>query len=162
MMEVLSVHRRIGLLMVLVVGMLSSCQATQAAPRLRAGPQPAEVLVARYYQILNAGMRSGDFSAMASVYAPDATLHHSTPQGQTSTFHGLNAIIAYYHRTYLSTPGIQFVRDTWYDLSPTIALNYEHTINSGQRVPARCSHLFVLQFGKIHQLFWVVYFAGAR
>jgi hypothetical protein len=99
---------------------------------------------------------------MDSVYAPDATLYRSTPQGETIVLHGLSSIIAFYQRTYRAIPGYQWVRDTWYYLSPTIVLNYEHTIGGAQRLPSRCSHLFVLQNGRIHQLFWVVYFPGKR
>jgi hypothetical protein len=161
-MEIIAMHRRIVLLMLIVFCAVCSSPAPRAAAGPATGSQSAEALVALYYRILNAGMRSGDFSPMASVYAPDATLTHSTPEGETSTFHGLNAIIAYYHRTYLSNPGIQFIRDTWYGLSPTIVLNYEHVSPPGFRLPTRCSHLFVLQNGKIQHLFWVVYFAGAR
>jgi hypothetical protein len=148
--------------MSIVLCLVCTGQTEQALARSATASNDAEALVVRYYQILNAGLRNGDFSAMAAVYAPDATLSHSTPQGVTSEFHGLNAIIAYYHRTYLSIPGVQFIRDDWYQLSPTIVLNYEHTAKGAFQKPARCSHLFVMRNGKIHQLFWVVYFAGAR
>jgi hypothetical protein len=155
-------YRRTVLLMSLVLCVVCASQAPRATARPAAAPRSAEALVSLYYQILNAGMRSGDFSTMAAVYAPDAILVHSTPQGATATFQGLPAIIAYYHRTYLSIPGTQFTRDKWYGLSPTIVLNYEHTTGTALRLPARCSHLFVLRNDRIHQVFWVTYFAGVR
>ena len=34
-----------------------------------------------YFLVFKAGMRSGDFSALASVYAPDTTLTESSPKG---------------------------------------------------------------------------------
>jgi hypothetical protein len=154
--------RILGLLVLIVICTLGASRAPFAAARPAAPSQSAEAIVARYYQILNVGLQSGDFSAMASVYAPDAILSRSTPQGDTATLHGLGAIIGYYHRVYLSAPGTRFIRDTWYSLSPTIVLNYEHVINGGQRLSPRCSHLFVLRNDKIQRLFWVVYFAGAR
>lgn len=154
--------RRMVLLLSLMLCVVCAGQTSRAAAQPAAAPRSAEALVTLYYQILNAGMRSGDFSAMAAVYAPDATLTHSTPQGATTVFRGLPAIIGYYHRTYLSIPGIQFTRDTWYSLSPTIVLNYEHTTGAALRQPARCSHLFVLRNDRIHQVFWVTYFAGVR
>jgi hypothetical protein len=160
MMEVYSMYRRIVLLVAIALCVVCASQTPRAVARPAAATRSVEGLVSLYYQILNAGMRSGDFSAMAAVYSPDATLVHSTPQGATATFQGLPAIIAYYHRTYLSIPGIQFIRDKWYGLSPTIVLNYEHTAGTALRLPARCSHLFVLRNGKIHQVFWVTYFAG--
>jgi hypothetical protein len=113
-------YRHIVLLMSIVLCVVCASQMPQAAARPGAATRNAEALVSLYYKILNAGMRSGDFSAMAAVYAPDATLTHSTPQGATSTFQGLPAIIAYYHRTYLSEPGLQFTRDKWYGLSPLV------------------------------------------
>jgi hypothetical protein len=155
-------HRRLSLL--LIACLFLPCTALPG--RVAAGPasdqQGALAVVATYYQILNAGLRNGNFSAMASVYAPDAMLSRSLPSGDTIVVHGLNQIISYYHQGYLSFPGNQFVRDAWYQLSPNIVLNYEHTVNPAQRQGARCSHLFVLQNGKIKQLFWVAYFAGSR
>ena len=124
--------------------------------------QDTSAVVNLYYRIINAGFLSGDFSALAAVYAPDATLVRSTPQGETFALHGLQQIIPYYHRLFQGDPDVQFVRDHWYLLSPTILLNYEHITSRAFRSGARCSHLFVIQNGHIQQLFWVAYFAGMR
>jgi hypothetical protein len=154
--------RRIIFLVSIVLCVVCSSQVRSAAAQPRSSQQSGEALVTLYYQIFNAGLRNGDFSAMASVFAPDATLSHSSAQGETSTFQGLNAIIAFYHRVYLNIPGTQFKRDKLYDLSPTILLNYEHGVGTGLRLPPRCSHLFDIRNGRLHQVFWVVYFNGAR
>jgi len=155
-------YRRGAYLFVTCLLLLCSGMPGRVAAQPLLDQQGTSAVVATYYQILNAGLKSGDFSAMASVYAPDATLARSTPLGETITLHGLKAIIAYYHQTSLAMPAIQFVRDTWYQLSPTILLNYEHTVGGVLRVGARCSHLFVLENGRIKQLFWVAYFGGKR
>jgi len=129
----------------------------------RATSQKSEdALVATYYQILNAGLKGGDFSVMASVFAPDATLTASTPLGSTVVVQGLSAIIAYYKNTASKFPGMQFIRDSTYDLSPTIVLNYEHAPIPSLSVPGRCSHLFVLRNSRIQELFWVAYSLARR
>src|SRR5947199_2029407 len=87
----------LALLIVLVVFLLSGLAAcggganaqpstTQSNAQLSATtPEPdARTVVTTYLQLFNAGMRSGDFSAMASVYAPDATLTQSNPKGVTT------------------------------------------------------------------------------
>jgi hypothetical protein len=155
-------YRRIIFLVSIVLCVVCSSQVPTAAAQPRLSQQNGEALVALYYQVFNAGLRNGDFSAMASVYAPDGILSQSDPQGENSTFQGLKAIIAFYHRVYLNIPGTQFKRDKLYDLSPTILLNYEHGMGTGLRLPPRCSHLFVIRNGRLHQVFWVVYFNGAR
>lgn len=131
-----------------------------AMARPATGQQNPRALVATYYQILNAGLRSGDFSAMASVFALDATVTRSTPTGATITLHGLGPIINFYRTLYVAAPGTQFQGDVMYSLSPAIVLTYEHTRTAIPRAIARCSHLFVVENGRIKQLFWVVYYAG--
>ena len=153
----------LSVLVVLLIGGLAACGGPASAQQNTAVAQPNATSVVRtYLQLFNAGMRSGDFSAMASVYAPDATVSRSTPEGETFILRGLNSIIAYYSHLSRGAPGVQFYRDKWYDLSPSIVLNYEHATGPGYSRPTLCSHLFVLQKGKIHQLFWVAYYAGKR
>jgi hypothetical protein len=54
----------------------------RAAARNPSGDSGTEALVARYYQIVNASLHTGDVSALAAVFAPDATLTRSTPLGE--------------------------------------------------------------------------------
>jgi len=54
-----------------------------------------EVVVQKYFGILNAGMRTGDFSALATVYAANATVTQTSPAGVTKVYHGLAEITGF-------------------------------------------------------------------
>jgi hypothetical protein len=153
--------QKVSLLLISLCLILFSAPARVTA-QSASGQTSADAVVATYYQILNAGLNGADFSALASVFAPDATLTNSTTLGATIEVHGLNALIAFYRNIALRFPGMQFIRDRTYYLSPTIVLNYEHAPVPSLRVPGRCSHLFVLRNGRIEQLFWVVYSTARR
>src|SRR5215831_18636821 len=58
----------------LVVGVLAALAACGSAVHAQAATQPAPKatdVVQSYLKIFNAGMQSGDLSALASVFAPD-------------------------------------------------------------------------------------------
>lgn len=138
----------------------SSIPVTHILAQPRSAQQRADAVIAAYYTALNKGLKSGDFAAMAPLYASDATMLRSTPQGETVTFHGINAIMAYYRVASTKFPGFQFTQDSLINLSPTAVFVYEHASNRSLTVPTRCTHLFVLRDGKITTLYWVAYFAG--
>jgi hypothetical protein len=122
-------------------------------------PNP-ETIVRTYFTILNAGMQSGDFSALSTVYAPGATLTQSNPAGVTKVFQGIAAITGFYQAAYLKFKGYQWSSDTMLRLSPTVVLSYEHAGLATQAVPGRCSHLFTVKGKKIQSLNWVTFYAG--
>jgi ketosteroid isomerase-like protein len=140
----------------------SSIAGAHGAARAASTQPSAAEVIKSYFAILNTGMKSGDFAAMASVYAPDATLTHSTPQGLTQIFRGLNAINNYYRATHTKYPGFQFEVVTERILSPTIVYEYDVAGRTQLRDPTKCAHLFVVQNGKIETDDWVTYFAGIR
>src|SRR5438034_5565823 len=89
----------LSLLVVLLLSGLAACgeqanalpSTTQSSAQQNStSTQPgAPTVVTKYLQLFNAGMKSGDFAALASVYAPDATLTQSNPKGVTTVIHGL-------------------------------------------------------------------------
>lgn len=115
-----------------------------------------------YFRILNAGMQSGDFSAMASVYAPNGTLTQSNPLGQTKVSHGVSEIIAYYKTAYTKLAGYHFTQDAMRALSSDTLLSYEHAGSPPLSVAARCAHVFVIKNGKIKTLDWVTFYPGQK
>jgi hypothetical protein len=113
-----------------------------------------------YFQIFNAGMRSGDFSALASVYSPDATVTKSNPNGVTKVVHGLDAIMRFYQGIWMKNPGYQWTQENMRSLDSNVVLSYERASSPPERVAGRCMHLFLLQNGKILSLDWTTFYAG--
>lgn len=119
-----------------------------------------ETVVTEYFGILNDGMRSGDFSALTTVYAPDATLTQSSPAGVTKVFMGIVQITSFYQATYLKLKGFQWTQDAMRRLSSSVVVSYEHAGSPPQAVPGRCEHLFVVRGNKIQSLDWTTFYAG--
>lgn len=151
----------LNVLVVLLVGGLAACGGPASAQQNTAPAQPnATSVVTTYLQIFNAGMRSGDFSAMASVYAPDATLTQSNPKGVTTVVHGLANIITFYQGFQKKLPGYQWTVEHMRSLAPNVVLVYQHAGSPPLRVPGRCMHVFVVQNGKISSYDWATYYPG--
>jgi ketosteroid isomerase-like protein len=143
---------------VLLAGATAASTAAQSASR-----QPsAQAVATRYFQILDAGMKSGNFAALASVFAPDATLTRSTPKGVTTVYHGLAAITRFYQTLPKSAPGYQWTTDSMRTLVPTVVLAYEHAAPPSMAVPSRCAHVFLIQNGKIVSYDWIAFFPGKK
>jgi hypothetical protein len=121
-----------------------------------------QALLDAYWATLNAGMASatGDFSAMADIYAPDGTLTQSNPAGVTTMLQGIDAIIAFYTKAWTKFRGYQWTLDSTRWIRWDVALNYEHAGSPPLSVPGRCAHLFVFCDGRIQTLDWVTYFGG--
>jgi SnoaL-like domain len=159
----------LGLCAVLLVGASSAyrLQAAHAAANPSSSPQdgqPDQAVVEHYFQILNAGMISGDFSALADVYWPDATLTQSTPKGVTTVYSGIDAIIAWYAAFAAAHPGMQFIQDTAHprrNLAPHVVLTYEYAAPVGFTHPGHCMHVFAIQGGYIATLDWTTFYGGA-
>lgn len=148
-------------LVVLLLGGLAACGGpANAQPSTTAAPPSATSVVTRYLQLFNAGMRSGDFSALSSVYAPDATLTQSTPKGVTTVVHGLAKIISFYQGFQKKLPGYQWTVESMRILAPNVVLAYQHAGSPPLRVPGRCMHVFVIQNGKITSYDWATYYPG--
>lgn len=151
----------LSLLVVMLVSGLAACgEAAAAQPRLTAPPPSALSVATRYFQLFNAGMRSGDFSALASVYAPDATLTQSSPQGVTTVVHGLANIIRFDQGVKTRLAGCQWTTESIGSLAPNVVLAYEHACSPPLRVAGRCIHVFDIQNGKIVSYEWATYYAG--
>jgi hypothetical protein len=140
----------------LLIG-LAGCAADTASAAH--GPKPEDI-VAQQFILFNVGMRSGNFSALAQVYAPNAILTKSGPSGVTTVYQGLPAILAYYHSLQAVNPGIQWTTDSMRSLAGGVVLVYEHAGSPPQSVPGRCVHVFVIQSGKIVTYDWAVFYTG--
>jgi hypothetical protein len=119
-------------------------------------------VVEHSFSILNAGMQSGNFSALNSVVASNATLTRSSLDGKTSVYHGLATIIRFYDTLPSQVPGFQWTTDSMRPLSRTVVLNDEHAGTSSLAVPSRCAHVLVIEKGKMVSYDWVVFFPGKK
>ena len=115
-----------------------------------------------YTTIFNAGMKNGDFSAMASVFAPDATFTRSTPLGVTKVYHGLKAIIAALTAIQKTFAGYQWTVDSMRSLDQWVVLAYEHAGSPPLSVAGRCEHVFVVVDGKIRSYDWTTFYPGKQ
>ena len=155
----------LALLAVLIMSGLAACggganaQPNTTTTQLNPG---ATTVVTTYLQLFNADMRSGDFSSMSSVYAPDATLTQSNPKGVTTIVHGLTNILTFYQGVHTKFPGFQWTVETMRSLSPNVVLVYQHAGSPPLRVPGRCVHLFVVENGKIISYDWATYYPGQQ
>jgi hypothetical protein len=140
----------------LAVGSRASAAGTPPAQAER----PDEEVIAYYFQVLNEGLISGDFSELSEVYAPDATLTQSNPKGVTVVAHGLAEITAWYQGFQAKFPGIQFTQDSMRSLAPHVALSYEHAGLPTYIAPGRCMHVFTLKGGKIVSTDWATFYGG--
>jgi hypothetical protein len=143
-------------------------QAAHAAdnPAAQDG-QPDQAVVETYFQVFNAGLLSGDFSALDTVYAPDATLTQSNTKNVAAISHGVSDIIAWYTQSFgLGTPGhgAQFTPDLRYppiqSLAPHVVLTYEVGQVPGSSVAGYCMHVFTIKGGMIETDNWATYFLG--
>jgi len=150
----------LSLFAVLAVGALSAYGLQAHAAGDPQDGQPDQEVVATYFQILNAGMISGDFSGLATVYAPDATLTQSTPAGVTTVYSGIDAITVWYQHFQTRFPGVQFTQESMRSLAPHVVLSYEHAGKPTWIAPGRCVHVFALHEGHIASLDWTTFFGG--
>jgi hypothetical protein len=151
----------LGLGFVVLLGLLSGCGAQASAAAHTPADPPDTQVVTTYFQILNAGMLSGDFTALSTVYAPDATLTQSSPTGKQVVATGLSEITNWYTAFQQAHPGIQFAQDRMRTLAPHVVLSYEHA-PANWPIPGRCMHLFTLKGGLIESLDWATYYGGQK
>ena len=149
----------LSLLAVLLIGGLAACGEATQAQKTQPGPN-ATTVVTTYIQLFNSGMKSGNFSTLASVYSPDAILTQSSPKGVTMVFHGIANITAFYQGFWKKFPGYQWTVDSMRSVAPNVVLVYQHAGSPPQRVAGRCIHLFVVQNGKITSYDWATFYPG--
>ncbi len=151
----------LSLLVVFLVSGLAACgNSANAASNTTSSELSAITVVTTYFHLFNAGMRSGNFSALASVYAPNATLTQSNTKGVTTVVHGLAAITRFYQGLRTRLPGYQWTTESMRSLAPGVVLAYEHAGSPPLRIASRCVHVFVVQNGKIASYDWTAYYPG--
>jgi len=156
----------LAITLVIALVLLSACASAQAqsqtSTQAPSHVQSASEVVEHYFRVLNAGMKSGNFSDLKSVFASDATLTRSTLDGKTTVYHGLAAITSFYDTLPAKVPGFQWTTDSLRTLSESVVLAYEHAGTPSMAVPSRCAHVFLVEDGKIVSYDWVVFFAGQK
>ena len=143
----------LALLAALIISGLAACGGGANARPNTTTPQPkpsATTVVRTYLQLFNAGMRSGDFSTIASVFASNATLTQSNPKGVTAVIHGLAAITSFYQGLKTKFSGYQWTVESMHSLAPNVVLVYQHAGSPPLLVADRCVQVFVVQNGKIN------------
>jgi len=153
-----------GLLLstIFLLSLLAACGGPVANQTIitDVSPSRATSVVTSYLQIFNAGMKSGDFSTLNSVYQPNATLTQSSPKGVTTVIHGLAGITTFYQGLRKKLPGFQWTVESMRNLAPNVVLVYQHAGSPPLKVAGRCIHVFVIQDGKISSYEWATYYAG--
>jgi SnoaL-like domain len=155
-------HPRLLTLIVVAVMVALVADNAYAHPSAAVKTRGAQATVHAYFAILNAGMKSGDFSALSRVYAPNAVLTQSNPLGQTKVSHGLSEITAFYQGAYSKFAGYEWTQDAMRSLAPTVVLSYEHAGSPPLTVAGRCAHLFVVKGGMIRSLDWTTFYSGQK
>ena len=156
----------LAIIVVIAIVLLSACASAQAKTQTST-QAPSHLLsasevVEHYFSILNAGMKSGNFSTLNSVFASDATLTRSSLDGKTTVYYGLADITGFYDTLPTKVPGFQWTTDSLRSPSTTVVLAYEHAGTPSMALPSRCAHVFVVQNGKIVSYDWVVFFSGKK
>jgi hypothetical protein len=141
--------------------LLSAATAHTFAQRQSRTLSAQDVLV-HSFSLLNASMKSGDFSDLAAVYTPDATLTRSTPAGKTTVYHGLAAILGFYKTLPTLAPGFQWQTQSMRSLAPDIVLAYEKSGTPTMAQLSRCFHVVRVENGLIQSYGWVVYFPDQK
>ena len=139
---------------------LSGCGGTPVAHAQAPADPPDQQVITTYIQDLNAGIQSGDFTALVNLYAPDAVLTASTPNGVTTTATGRAEIEAFFQHFRSIHPGLVFAIDSIRIISPHVALTYEHAAPPGWVAPGRCMHLYTIKSGQVQSLDWATFFPG--
>ena len=151
---------RVSLLAAALVAVCVLSGTALVSARPRAQPRTPEGVVDDYFAALNAGMRSGDFAAVGALYAADATLTQSNPQGVTKVFRGREAILGFYRSLRTQLPGFQWSTERLGQLAPGVVLAYERAGSPAMAVPGRCFHVFQVHGGLLQSVHWVTYYAG--
>ena len=113
-----------------------------------------------YFQVLNTGMASGDFSGLSTVFAPDATLTKSGTDGKTAVYQGLSQITTFYQGLFAKLKGWQWTTDELRPLNNHDVLAYEHAGSPPLTVASRCIHVFVIKKGMIQTYDWAAFYPG--
>jgi hypothetical protein len=122
-------------------------------------------LVRDYLSVLNADMRTGEFSSLASVYARDSTLtmFRSLPRDtyyveETGQVHGIAAIVRGYREVYQGFRGYRWIQVQVYYASDGRVVSYERVQGAPGRRVLRSETVATIHGGKIKQLDWTVDF----
>ena len=148
------------ILAVFAVSALSGCGGVAHAQSNAPADPPDGAVIASYIQALNAGIQTGDFTALVNLYAPDGVLTASTPTGVTKVSTGTAEIEAYFQAFRTAHPGLVFAVDSVRIISPHVVLTYEHASPPGWSAPGRCMHLYILKQGQVQSLDWATFYPG--
>ena len=146
--------------LVLLLGLLSGCGGVAHAQANAPADPPDAAVVASYIQALNAGIQTGDFTALVNLYAPDGVLTASPPTGVTKVVTGSADLLAFFQAFRTAHPGIAFAVDSVRVLSPHIVLTYEHASPPGWSAPGRCMHVYIIKQGRVQSLDWATFYPG--
>jgi len=136
---------------ILVLGLcLSSASVLRAADHARAPQRSALMVVTDYFAVLDADLKTANFSNLGAAYAANATLKVLDRHGVATTYRGLAAIIHYWKYRGIQVPGLHFTADRIVSLDVLHVAAFERTSTNKQKILAgRCAHLFKVVGGKI-------------
>lgn len=150
----------LGILVVLAMAILSGCGSTALAAQNAPKDPPDQQVISNYVAALNAGIQSGDFSALLAIYAPDAVLTASTPKGVTTVSTGTAELGTFFQNYRTAHPGLVFAVDSVRILSPHVVLTYKHAAVPTWLAPGRCMHIYTIKAGKVQSLDWATFYGG--
>jgi hypothetical protein len=119
-------------------------------------PTSAMAAVGAYFAMISSGWRTGNFSRLADVVAPHATLTRTDAHGHTAAYGGLTAIARYYldarERGMLPEVGIVGIRY----LSASVLIAYTEAGGAGSTIVSRSVQVLVVKNDMIVGCDWVV------
>jgi hypothetical protein len=150
---------RVRLMSLLLCGVLLLAVTAGTAPvrTSAAGTANPKALVATYFDIFNSIMKGGSTSQLTQIYTPSATLVVATPDGQTSTFHGLQAITGWYKAFKAGHVGLQAKEVNVRVPMPGMVIHYELAYNAANTLVGKCAHIFAVVNGMIVSDDFIVY-----
>jgi hypothetical protein len=160
--ESLMRHSRVYLLaaVVMVLSVPAAILLASAMPAQK--HRSAEGVVTAWLQALNAGMQTGDFTALGELYAEDATFTLSNPTGSTSVYRGRDQIVDFFEGFQRGEPELRFTQESMASIAREVVVAYENASSPALAAPARCFHVFQVRKGLVQDEHWSVFFGGTE
>ena len=162
-------RRALPLVAIGVLAVIAVVVALFAIPALRTSSETSsasseqDLAIARsYVETFNSGMKTGDFSSLSGLMAPDVVVTTSNPQGQTAVHRGLSDTLAYFQAFQKGLAGYQWTTDDMRSLGPGVVIAYEHAGSPPQTIAGRCFHVFHIVNGKIVSYDWTTFYPGVK
>jgi hypothetical protein len=147
-------------LVVLVVAVHSSQRIRSVRTHVVSGS--AASLVTTYISTINADMKSGNFSNLATVYASNATVTISSVKGVTKHISGLSSITRFYQKIQPYLRIFKWTLNGTQTLSSNVVICYIDVGQGQLTKAARSAHVIAVQNDKVISHDWIDFYPGMK